>query len=106
MRIDARVDVTALVEGEAAVGDALRDFIVQVDGNRLPPHVRELVDRYLRRVASRDGDRSFIAHPVDGFFVADNVNFSRSWTAIPGLRVAGAAIGSPAIPMIWSLGSC
>ena len=35
-RLDARVDVTAFVDDEPEVGEALRDFIVQVDGGRLP----------------------------------------------------------------------
>lgn len=69
VRLDARIDVTPLIHGDAEVGSALRDFIVQVDGRRLPPDVRELVERYLRSVAFTLGDRAFIAHPVDAFFI-------------------------------------
>lgn len=86
-RLDARVDVTALVDGEPEIGDALRDFIVQVDGRRLPPAVQELIERYLRLIAFRHEERSFIAHPVDVFYgVAD--------PAAPGdRRVPGEARG-------------
>lgn len=68
-RIDARVDVTAL-DGDAEVGDALRDFIAQIDVRRLPGAVQELIERYLHLVAFESGDRSYIAHPVDAFFVS------------------------------------
>lgn len=69
-RLDAQVDVTALVEGRPGIGAALRDFVVQVDGGRLPGAMQGLIERYLRAIARQDGPRSFIAHPVDAFFVA------------------------------------
>lgn len=69
-RLDARVDVTALVDGEPEVGAALRDFIIQFDGRRLPRSVQDLVERYLRLIAFRHEGRSFIAHPVDAFFIS------------------------------------
>ena len=69
-RLDARVDVTAFIDAEPEVGDALRDFIVQVDGRRLPRPVQDLIDRYLRLIAFQHEGRSFIAHPVDAFFVS------------------------------------
>lgn len=70
-RLDARVDVTAFVEDEPEVGAALRDFIVQVDGGRLPADVQDLIERYLRLVAFQREGRSLIAHPVDAFFISE-----------------------------------
>lgn len=68
-RLEARVDVTPFVEGDPELATALRDFIVQVDGRRLPLPVQRLVERYLRLVADEDGGRAFIAHPVDAFLI-------------------------------------
>lgn len=70
-RLDARIDVTALVEGDSEVGAALRDFVVQVDGRRLPPSVQGLIERYLCSIAFEHHGRSFIAHPVDAFFISE-----------------------------------
>ncbi len=69
-RIDARVDVTPFVDGDPVLGLALRDFIIQVDGVRLPAQVSALVDDYLHSVAVHRDGRSHIAHPVD-YFVID-----------------------------------
>ena len=69
-RIDARVDVTPFVDGDPVLGLALRDFIIQVDSERLPAEVGALVDDYLHSVAVRRDGRSHIAHPVD-YFVID-----------------------------------
>lgn len=69
-RLDARVDVTAFVDGEPEVGTALRDFIVQVDGRRLQRPVQDLIERYLRLIAFQHQERSYIAHPVDAFFIS------------------------------------
>jgi len=68
-RVESAVDVTPFVDGDPEIGLALRDFIVQVDSQRLPPPVQELVDRYLCLVAVPDRDRAFIPHPVDVFFI-------------------------------------
>ena len=68
-RIDARVDVTPFIDGDPEVGLALRDFILQVNSERLPVAVNALVDVYLRIVAVHRDDRSHIAHPVDYFII-------------------------------------
>ncbi|MEO0323067.1 MAG: class I SAM-dependent methyltransferase [Myxococcota bacterium] len=67
-RVDARLDVTPLADGDAELGLALRDFIVQVDSAALSPAVQKLVDGYLAAITERAPDgRAFIAHPVDVF---------------------------------------
>jgi SAM-dependent methyltransferase len=68
-RIESAVDVTPFVNADPEIGLALRDFIVQVDSQRLPRPVQELVDRYLRLVAVPDRGRDLIPHPVDVFFI-------------------------------------
>ena len=68
-RVDAAVEVTPLVDGDPEIGLALRDFIVQVDSQRLPPPVQEIVERYLRLIAVEDRGRTHIAHPVDVFVI-------------------------------------
>jgi hypothetical protein len=68
-RIDAQLEVPAMVRGDADVGSALRDFIVQVDSRRLPPAVLTLVERYLDLVTVEDGGRFVIDHPVDAFVI-------------------------------------
>ena len=68
-RVEAAVEVTPFVNGDPEVGLALRDFIVQVDSQRLPPPVQEIVERYLRLIAVEDRDRHHIPHPVDVFFI-------------------------------------
>lgn len=66
-RVEAAVEVTPLVNGDAKIGLALRDFIIQVDSQRLPLALQELVDRYLHLIAVQDRGRAQIAHPVDVF---------------------------------------
>ncbi len=68
-RVEATVDVTPFVKRDAEIGLALRDFIVQVDSQCLPPPVQEIVERYLRLIAVEDRGRDQIAHPVDVFFI-------------------------------------
>lgn len=68
-RLDARVDVTPFIDNERETGAALRDFIVQVNVDRLPSSVADVIERYLRLIAFQDEGRSFIAHPVDAFVV-------------------------------------
>ncbi len=68
-RVDAAVEVTPFVEGDPGVGLALRDFIIQVDSQRLPPPVQEIVERYLRLIVVEDQGRNHIPHPVDVFFI-------------------------------------
>jgi SAM-dependent methyltransferase len=68
-RLDARLDVTPLINGDPKLGPLLRDFIVQADAWLLPESVRNLVDRYLHSIAFEQGNRSLIAHPVEAFFV-------------------------------------
>jgi SAM-dependent methyltransferase len=68
-RIDAQLEVSAMVRGDEDVGSALRDFIVQVDSRRLPPAVLTLVERYLDLVTVEDGGRFVIDHPVDAFVI-------------------------------------
>ncbi len=72
-RIDARVDVTPLVDGDAATALALRDFIVQFDFRQLPSDVQALVDRYLALVSQPTPDGAvYIDHPVDVFVIAES----------------------------------
>ncbi len=68
-RLEATVEVTPFLDRDPEVGRALRDFIVQIDSQRLPPAVLELVDRYLRLIAVEDGGRNRVAHPVDVFLI-------------------------------------
>lgn len=68
-RVEAAVEVTPFVDGDSDIGLALRDFIVQVDSQRLPPPVQEIVERYLRLIVVEDRDRNHIPHPVDVFFI-------------------------------------
>ncbi len=68
-RVEAAVEVTPFVEGDPDIGLALRDFIVQVDSQRLPPPVQEIVERYLRLIVVQDRGRNHISHPVDVFFI-------------------------------------
>lgn len=72
-RIDARVDVTPIADGDADIALALRDFIVQFDSLQLPPDVQSLVDRYLDLVAEPTPDGpTYIDHPVDVFVIAES----------------------------------
>ncbi len=68
-RVDAAVEVTPFVDGDPEIGLALRDFIVQVDSERLPAPVQEIVERYLRLIVVEDRGRNHISHPVDVFFI-------------------------------------
>ncbi len=68
-RVEAALEVTPLVDGDPEIGHALRDFIIQVDGRRLPAPVREIVERYLRLLVVEDRGRNHISHPVDFFFI-------------------------------------
>lgn len=70
-RIDAFVDMTPFLRGDPVLGPALRDFVVQVDGRRLPKPVQALVERYLRRVAAEDAAGARIPHPVDAFLIGE-----------------------------------
>lgn len=68
-RVEAAVEVSPFVDGDPDIGLALRDFIIQVDSQRLPPRVQEIVERYLRLIVVEDRGRNHIAHPVDVFFI-------------------------------------
>ncbi|MDJ0865444.1 MAG: class I SAM-dependent methyltransferase [Myxococcota bacterium] len=68
-RVEAAVEVTPFVEADPDIGLALRDFIIQVDSQRLPPLVQEIVERYLRLIVVEDRGRNHISHPVDVFFI-------------------------------------
>lgn len=70
-RIDASLEASPLLNGDSETRLALRDFIIQVDGRRLPEAVQELVSRYLRSILVRDGENHRIAHPVDVFVIAE-----------------------------------
>jgi SAM-dependent methyltransferase len=70
-RVDARVEVTAFVEGDPEIGLALRDFIVQVDSQCLPLPVQELIERYLHLISVEHRGQAFIEHPVDVFFIGE-----------------------------------
>ncbi len=70
-RIDASLEVSPLFGTDRETGLALRDFIVQVDGRRLPAFVQELVERYLTSIRVRDGEEFRIAHPVDVFVMRE-----------------------------------
>jgi SAM-dependent methyltransferase len=68
-RVEAAVEVTPFLARDPDIGFALRDFIIQVDGQRLPPPVQEIVERYLRLIVVVDRGRNHIPHPVDVFFI-------------------------------------
>ncbi|MEO0479785.1 MAG: methyltransferase domain-containing protein [Planctomycetota bacterium] len=68
-RIEAEIDVTAFFNGDAEIGLALRDFILQVESDELPRQVQEVVERHLRSIASERDGRWAIPHPVEVFVV-------------------------------------
>ncbi len=57
------------MNGDPEIGLALRDFIIQVDSQRLSSPVQEIVERYLRLIAVEDRGRNHISHPVDVFLI-------------------------------------
>ena len=69
-RIEARLDVTPLVEGDKDLSLALSDFIVQVESSLLPPELQSLIRAYLDAITVKEPHAApYIPHPVDAFDV-------------------------------------
>ncbi len=97
-RVEAALEVTPLVDGDPEIGHALRDFIIQVDGRRLPAPVREIVERYLRLLVVEDRGRNHISHPVDFFIIDGRRSSTRPAGSASSRGRPGARQGRPRAP--------
>lgn len=68
-RINAWIDITSCLNANDKRGQAILDFIAQIDTSRLTANFQELLCEYLYTITERHSDRYLAPHPVDAFIV-------------------------------------
>ena len=64
-QLQARLDVTNIVEASNADAEAVIDFILQARMHAFPPHTQHDIISYLRSIASQESKRWLLPHPID-----------------------------------------